>query len=49
VAGFDAENGEPLQASWNREALSNVYGFILKPMGFSQSLSRVLAGGAAIR
>ena len=45
---FDSENGEPLQVRRNWSFIYYLYGFIPKWMGFSQSLSRVLAGGDII-
>jgi hypothetical protein len=35
--GFDSKVGEPLEVSWNRKFRNDLYAFIPKLMGISQS------------
>jgi hypothetical protein len=48
AARFDAEDREPLQVRINRRIRNSLNEYIPKSMGFSQSLSTVLAGGDII-
>ncbi len=47
--GCDSGNREPRRISWNRKFRKNLYGFIPKSMGFSQSKLRISASTDILR